>query len=65
MNIPEKEITDCGTEGCGECDVCQYLAHLEHAASVMPGNGEFGMTVERNERIEGLLDEKYPQWRKG
>lgn len=59
----QKEITDCGAEGCAECDVCRYLNHLEHAAAVTPQNGEFIFNVERNERIEKLLDEKYPHWR--
>jgi hypothetical protein len=59
-----KKITDCNGDGCGECDVCRYLAHLEHAAAV----GAFGahsdfISVERNPQIESLLDIKYPHWR--
>lgn len=28
-------IQDCGpNEGCGECDVCDYYADLDHASSI-------------------------------
>jgi hypothetical protein len=55
-----KPISDCGEDGCGECDVCRYLNHLEYAAACGPP-GE--TTVERNAAIEAHLDATAPHWR--
>ena len=49
----EKPITDCDGDGCGECDVCNYLDFLEWVRSVGGGG-----TIERNERIEFHLKAK-------
>ncbi len=46
----EKEF-DCFDFGCGECEVCRYLAFLEYAQSVAPS----GSTIERNKKIENYL----------
>ena len=40
--------TDCGEEGCGECEVCRYLDHLEHASMV-------GVRPDRDPRLEAYL----------
>ncbi len=56
------EITDCGQEGCGECDVCTYLDFLEWCGQVRPSN--FPSTIERNAAIEAHLDRVYPHWRR-
>lgn len=63
LPCPRRGLTDCGPDGgCGECDVCRYLDHLEHAAAVStPG---LHMTIETNKRIEAYLDRRYPNWRK-
>lgn len=53
-------FTDCGTDGCGECDVCLYLEFLEYAGQVAPA----GSTIERNPEIEKHLDATAPGWRK-
>ena len=63
IECPRRPLSDCENDGCGECDVCLYLNHLEYAAAVMPSNGDMSCTVERDERIERLLDQKYPHWR--
>lgn len=54
-------VFDCGDEGCGECAVCRYLDHLDHAFACAPV-GE--STIERDTKIEAHLDATYPQWRK-
>lgn len=52
-------IFDCEDEGCGICEVCRYLDHLDRAeACASPGD-----TIERNTKIEQHLDDKYPHWR--
>ncbi len=56
------KVSDCGHEGCGECDVCGYLNFLEMVAQVAP-RGE-PSTVERSAEIEAHLDQTYPGWRK-
>lgn len=49
---------DCG-DGCGECEVCRYLNHLEFAgACASPCD-----TVEHSEKIDKYLDDTYPHWR--
>lgn len=54
-------VSDCGEDGCGECDVCQYLHWLEWAGSVAPR--DFPSTVKRDAEIEAHLDRVYPDWR--
>ena len=50
--MKQKKIFDCMGEGCGECRVCDYLAHLEWAESVaIPGS-----SIERDEEIEAHLN---------
>lgn len=51
-------ITDCGEEGCEECDVCCYLNFLEWCGQVSSGG-----TIQRNPAIEEHLDAVYPDWR--
>lgn len=41
-------ISDCGSDGCGVCDVCQYLAFREEAQSIAPA----GAVIEVNQEIE-------------
>jgi hypothetical protein len=60
--MKSKAVTDCGADGCGECDVCQYLNFLEWCGQVAPP-GEHS-TIERSVEIEAYLDEHYPNWRK-
>lgn len=48
----EREITDCGDEGCAECDVCRYLDFLEWAGSVGKPDGS---VIQRDEVIEAHL----------
>lgn len=55
------KVSDCKDDGCGECDVCRYLSHLEHAAAVAPR--DIPSIVERDKRIEEHLDANYPGWR--
>jgi hypothetical protein len=61
MSIECKVITDCGEDGCGECDVCRYLDFLEWAGQVAP-RGEHSV-IERNATIETHLDRQYPHLR--
>lgn len=60
--MTDHTITDCGDEGCEECDVCRYLNFLEWSGQVAPS--DIPSTVARNEIIEAHLDAKYPHWRK-
>jgi hypothetical protein len=53
-----EEVTDCGEEGCSECDVCTYLNFLEWCGQV--ASRDFSSTIERNVAIEAHLDLKYP-----
>lgn len=55
------EVSDCGEEGCGECEVCTYLNFLEWAEQVAPR--DIPSTIERNAAIEAHLDRAYPHWR--
>lgn len=56
----DKDVTDCGDEGCGECDVCTYLDFLEWCGQV--GSG-VPSVIERDGNIEAYLDSTYPHWR--
>lgn len=56
--MDDKPLTDCGEEGCGQCDVCRYLNFLEWCGQVSSGG-----TIERNPEIEKHLDANYPSWR--
>lgn len=49
-------FSDCGGDGCEECDVCHYLGFLEWAGMVAPA----GSTIERNEPLEAYLRAAYP-----
>lgn len=51
-------ITDCGAEGCDDCDVCRYLNFLEWAGQVSSGG-----TIQRNPEMEKHMDVTYPNWR--
>jgi hypothetical protein len=55
-----RSITDCGQDGCGECDVCGYLNFLEWCGQVA---SSVPHVVERNKAIEQHLDLAYPHWR--
>lgn len=57
----DREITDCGGDGCEECNVCCYLNFCEWAEQVAPP-GE--STIQRDPRIEAYLDATYPCWRR-
>lgn len=50
-------ITDCGDEGCEECDVCRYLNFLEWAGSVGKPDGS---TIEHNAAMDEYLRRTYP-----
>ena len=56
-----KAVSDCGEDGCGECDVCRYLNFLEWCGQVAPR--DVPSTIERNVMIEAHLDRTYPHWR--
>lgn len=44
--------TDCDGDGCGECEVCEYLAWLEMAQNTgMPA----GSTIQRDPRMDAYL----------
>ena len=58
MSGMPKPITDCGQDGCGECDVCRYLDFLEWCGQVASGG-----TIQRNPEIEKHLDANHPGWR--
>ena len=49
------KFSDCGSDGCGVCEVCIYLAFIEWASSV---DCE-GATIERNPEMEKYLKDKY------
>lgn len=61
MSIECNAVTDCGQEGCGECDVCTYLNFLDWVGQVAPR--DFPSTVDRDANIEAHLDRTYPGWR--
>jgi hypothetical protein len=52
-----RSITDCGEEGCEECDVCRYLDFLEWAGCVGKPDGS---VIQRDDEIEAYLRRKYP-----
>lgn len=58
-----KKISDCGADGCGECDVCKYLDHLEWAHQVAPSNLPIPANIRLDAEIEAYCDEHYPHWR--
>lgn len=60
MNMICKEVTDCGNEGCDECDVCSYLNFLEWCGQV---SGGMPSVIERDGNIEDHLDRTCPGWR--
>ena len=45
---------DCDEEGCGVCEVCEYLSFREYAESCAP----VGSHIERNLNIEAHLQAK-------
>lgn len=45
---------DCFEDGCGKCEVCEYLNFRETAENCAPS----GSTIERNEKIERYLKRK-------
>ena len=51
-------FSDCGPDGCGECDVCRYLDFLEWAGAVGKPDGS---TIQRNEPLEAYLRTTYPE----
>lgn len=52
-----RAISDCGPDGCGECDVCRYLNFIEWAGNVGKPDGS---TIERNAEMEAYLQHTYP-----
>lgn len=46
-----RDITDCDGDGCGECDVCEYLDFIEYAEAVAPP----GSRIIRDREIEKIL----------
>ena len=48
--------TDCRGDGCGECEVCEYLDFIEYAVSCAPP----GMSViERDPLMEAYIKHYY------
>lgn len=45
---------DCFEDGCGKCEVCEYLNFREMAENCAPS----GSIIERNEKIERYLKRK-------
>ena len=51
--MTERAITDCGEDGCGECDTCLHYDHLEwvwQASAGVPSSYERG---EHKETTDG------------
>ena len=55
--MTDRDITDCGDDGCGECDVCQRLSFLEWAGQASAG---VPSSFERDERTDRYIKETYP-----
>lgn len=53
----KRPVSDCGDDGCGECDVCRYLHFLEWASSASGGVASY---IQRHTRIERHIKEHYP-----
>ena len=54
--MKEKKKYDCGNEGCGECEICEYLDFLEYTEAVGKPSGTI---IERHEKNDKYLYEKY------
>ena len=50
----EYKVFDCFEDGCGECEVCEYLSFREWAEGCAPA----GSVIERSEIIEDYLKRK-------
>ena len=46
-----KDYSDCGDDGCGECDVCKYLEFIEWADGCAPDEA----SIERDPVIEAVI----------
>lgn len=45
------KVFDCFNEGCGECEICEYLDFLDKASSTAPD----GSTIEYNEKLDDYI----------
>lgn len=50
------KFTDCGTDGCGECDVCKRLDFLEWCGQVAGGVPH---TIEAAPELDAYIEQKY------
>ena len=55
--MTDAPVTDCHSEGCGECEVCKRLDFLEWASSV---SGGIPSSIESNSRVDDYIKEHYP-----
>lgn len=53
----EAPVTDCGDEGCGECEVCERMNFLEWVGQVAGG---IPQSIERNNRVDRYIAATYP-----
>jgi hypothetical protein len=54
MDMPRPPITDCGNDGCSECDVCKRLHLIECA-----GQCGVACSIEENSEIDIYIKNKY------
>jgi len=54
--MTDEDVTDCGGDGCDECDVCKRLNFLEWAGQVSAG---VPSAVEKNDRVDRYIKEHY------
>ena len=50
------EITDCGGDGCDECDVCKRLNFLDWCSQV---GCDYPVEIEENRAVDAYIKEKY------
>lgn len=51
-----RSFTDCVQDGCGQCDVCKYLAFLEWAEAAAPPEA----FIQRDAAMDNYLRATYP-----
>ena len=51
-----RRITDCETDGCGECDVCKRLNFLEWGGQVA---SRVPHSIEQDKELDAYIKEKY------
>lgn len=52
--LVRRKITDCGSNGCGECDVCKRLELIEWSGQVGVAN-----SIEQDRELDAYIKEKY------